>query len=144
MPQKVHKIMSHDCAITQRLKRRQKTMFRKAESEHGFTHKEIHFSTGMSLSAIGQYARGETAMSGPAMLKLADWKEFPAALLSILFSGTDRIVCDEGDGGDHTEYAAHCIDFTAHYAAARHPESEAGSDIGPNEHRVLSSKRRAA
>lgn len=135
--------MQHDCSITQRLLRRQKTMFRLAERDYGITHKEVHHETGMSLSAIGQYARGETAMGGPAILKLAAWKDFPADLLTLLFDGTNRVVCNEGDG-DHTEYADHCIDFAAEYQRSRHPNSEAGVDIGPNEHRKLSSKRRAA
>lgn len=134
--------MQHSCTITQRLMRAQRTMFRLAAA-HPFniTQTEMHHATGMSMSSLGQYSRGETAMSGPAIMKLASWQDFPASLLSILFSGSERIVCNEGDGGDHTEYAGHCIDFTAAYAAARHPDSEAGTDIGPNEHRDLSSKR---
>ena len=137
--------MQHDCAITQRLMRAQRTMFRlAATAPHNITQTEVHHATGMSMSAIGQYARGETAMSGPAIMKLASWRDFPSDLLTILFSETERVVCDQGGDGDHTDYAAHCIDFTAEYAKARHPKSEAGEKIGPNEQRALDSKRRRA
>ena len=134
--------MQHNCTITQRLLRAQKTMFRKAAAApFNISQTEMHYATGISMSSLGQYARGETAMSGPAILKLASWADFPCELLTILFSETPRIICDEGEEGDHTRYAAHCIDFASRYTAARDPQSEAGVDIGPNEHRDLSSKR---
>ena len=69
-------------------------MFRLAESGHGFSQKAIHLETGMGLSTIGQYARGETTMGGAAILKLAGVKDFPAELLAVLFDGTGRAVVD--------------------------------------------------
>ena len=52
--------MAHDCTITDALKRRQSAMFLEA-ANRGVTHKVVHYETGLSLSIIGQYARGETA-----------------------------------------------------------------------------------
>lgn len=75
-------------------------MFRVAERDYGLTQKLIHLETGMGLSTIGQYARGETAMGGEAILKLASWSDFPSALLSILFEGTGRLITDETDSDD--------------------------------------------
>src|SRR5688572_10990406 len=92
-------IMARDCMITARMCRNQRTMFRLAESQHGFTQKSIHLETGMSLSAIGQYARGETAMSGPAIYKLATVKDFPSELLSMLLDGTNRHI-EDGEAED--------------------------------------------
>jgi transcriptional regulator with XRE-family HTH domain len=86
--------MHGDCAITARLLKQQRTMFRLAESGHGWSQKAIHLETGMGLSSIGQYARGETAMGGAAILKLAGVKDFPAELLTLLFEGTGRTVID--------------------------------------------------
>lgn len=142
MAGKVNTIMAHSCNITQRLLRSQKTMFRLAEHDHGITQSEIHQSTGMSLSAVGQYARGETAMSGPAIMKLAAWSDFPSALLSKLFTGTERVVSDLGSDDDHAAHADGCIQFASKYTQARHPESEAGTDIGPTEHIELMAMRK--
>lgn len=88
--------MASDFAITSRLRSRQKQMFRLAAKE-GFTQKAIADETGMSLTSLSEYARGLTSMSGEAIMKLADWPDFPAELLSVLFSGTGRKVEDEGD-----------------------------------------------
>ena len=136
--------MAHDCTITQRLKRSQRTMFRLAERDHGITQSEVHHATGMSLSAIGQYARGETAMSGIAICKLAGWEDFPANLLSILLDGTRRVIADQCDPGDHAAHASNCVKFTAAYTDARDPESECGIEIGPMENRNLQSMRKVA
>ena len=92
---KVNVIMAADCAITNRLRRRQKTMFRLAANE-GFSQKVIHDHTGMSVTSLSEYARGLTTMSGDAIMKLAEWHDFPADLLSTLFAGTGRQVLDEG------------------------------------------------
>lgn len=43
---------------------------------------------------------------------------------------------------DHDDLAGQCIDFAAEYSGARHPESEAGVDIGPNENDRLTKKAR--
>ena len=134
--------MAHDCGITASLKRRQKTAFRIAERQYGITQKAIELETGLCRTSIGEYARGETAISGPALMKLASWPEFPVECLSIMFAGTGRVVRDEG-GGSHQDYAEHCIDFSAAYAEARRDDSECGPDIGPGEDRKLSAKRRA-
>lgn len=50
-------------------------------------------------------------------------------------------VAAEVDSVDHDDLAAACIDFAAEHARARHPESECGVDLGPNENKALTAKR---
>lgn len=117
--------MQHDCAITQSLLQRQQTMFRKA-AEAGFSHKVIHHDTGLSLSIIGQYARGETAMSGPSILKVR--RAVGPSLVSILFDDGDYLVPSDAEL-DYDTFAGGCIAFAAAHAKARHPDSPGGIDI---------------
>lgn len=118
------------CAIAHRLKAKQRTMFRLAERDHSITHKVVHLETGMSLSAIGEYARGETAMSGPAIIKLASMEDFPAELLSLLFDGTNRHIANGEDDdscldtlGDEADELARDV------RRARQPSSPGGTEI---------------
>ena len=117
--------MNAECAIVQQLLQRQQTMFRKA-AELGFTHKVIHYDTGLSLSVIGQYARGETAMSGPSILKIR--RAIGPSLVSILFDDGDYLIPGAGDM-DYDTLAGGCIAYAAEHAKARHPESPGGVDI---------------
>lgn len=84
--------MDDVCNIAQALKRKQITVFNEA-GKRGISHKIIHFDTGLSLSAIGQYARGEHAISGPSLVKLLG--VIPGDLLSVLLPDGWRI---EGPG----------------------------------------------
>jgi len=43
---------------------------------------------------------------------------------------------------EHDDLAGQCIEFAGEYSAARHPDSEAGVDIGPGEHKRLKQKAR--
>lgn len=130
--------MAHDCAITQRLKAKQRTMFRLAERDHGITHKIVHLETGMSLSAIGEYARGETAMSGPAIIKLANMEDFPAELLSLLLDGTNRHIADgEDDASCLDTLGDEADDIAREVRRARDPRSPGGTDITDQERVVI-------
>lgn len=131
--------MASDCAITHRLLSRQRTMFRLAASQHGFSQKVIHLETGMGVTTIGQYARGETAMSGPAIIKLSSIKDFPAALLSdLLFDDLPRCVVNVGgDDGDHDTAAEHCDNVASLVRRARSPNSPAGVEIADCEDREI-------
>ena len=126
--------MAHDCSETQSILAAQQTMFRLAERDHGITQKLIHLETGMSLSAIGQYARGESAMSGPAIRKLARMEQFPTGLLSLLFDGTGRHVAD--DASDEPDFDAIGLEangVAGEVAKARSKDSPGGTNIVPIE-----------
>lgn len=88
--------MAVNSAIADRLLHRQRVMFR-AAADRGFSQKVIHFDTGLSLSVIDEYARGQTVMGGSSIMALASLQEFPAELLSLLFDGTGRALIDEGN-----------------------------------------------
>lgn len=133
--------MNRDCTITAALKRQQVTMFAAAKAR-GITASVIHWDTGgdnggISLSTIGQWSRGESAMGLEMLIRLIGI--IPDDLLSILLPDGKSIVTDPT--GDHDGFAAKCIDFAAAHAAARHPASEAGIEIGPGEHKSLTAKR---
>lgn len=121
--------MNHDCTITQQLLQRQKDLFRIAANA-GHTHKAIAGKTGLSLSAIGQYSRGETAVSGPTIIKLRHC--LGPSLVSLLFDDGDYLI--EGAGEfDYDTFAQGCISYAAAHAAARHPEGPGGVAIIPAE-----------
>lgn len=52
----------------------------------------------------------------------------------------DMLAVEPADAG-HDDLAAACIDYTATHAKARHPDSEHGVEIGPNENRALNLRR---
>lgn len=131
--------MAADCAITNRLRRRQKTMFRLAASE-GFSQKIIHDHTGMSLTSLSEYARGLTTMSGDAIMKLAEWRDFPADILTTLFAGTGREVRDEGS--DPVDGALNELGREGAHFLAEKADAEADGVVDLSEKRKL--KRRAA
>lgn len=133
--------MQRDCTIAASVKRAQQTMFREAE-KIGITHKVIHFDTGgdhggLSLSAIGQYARGESAMGLPSLVKLIG--VVPANLLSLLLPDGFQIV-RVPEGIDHDKLAELASDYLTTKNAAHHPASEAGRDLGPGEQAALGAK----
>ena len=133
--------MSHDCAITQRLLANQRTMYRLAECGFGFSQKAIHLLTGMSLSVIGQYARGETAMGGAAILKLSAIRDFPAELLTLLYAGTGRIIVDTpelmGSTADYDDIARGALALACEVQAARSENSPGGTAIVHTEEELI-------
>lgn len=131
------------CRITAGLLAAQQTMFRLAERDHGITQKLVHLETDMSVSAIGQYARGETAMGGPAILKLARMKQFPSELLSLLFEGTDRHVADDSDlEPDFDALGLEATDLGREVQQARSPSSPGGTNIVPIEKEAIRNRAR--
>jgi len=85
--------MSHDDNITARTKRTQQTVFREAQAR-GLTLKVIAIDSGLGYTTIQSYARGEAAMSLPALVKLIG--VIPADLLSMLFPDGCRACCIGG------------------------------------------------
>lgn len=136
---KVNAIMAADCAITNRLRRRQKTMFREAARQFGVTQKAIHLETGMSLTSLSEYARGLTTMSGDAIMRLAEWQDFPSELLTMLFAGTGRVVSDEGE--DPADVALHELGREGAHFLAEKADAEADGVVTSMERVKL--KRRA-
>lgn len=116
--------------MTVLLRRNQQTMFRIAKYEHGWSQEAIHAATHMSKTSIGEYARGETSMSGEAILKLAAVKDFPSALLSLLFEDTNRHVTDDAPEDRELDDLADEADEVARdIRRARRPDSPGGSNI---------------
>lgn len=66
-------------------------------------------------------------------------RALPGDLLSMLVPDGFHIVPGP-EGMDYDDMAAGCIDYAAAHAHARHPNSECGVDIGPNEKAQLDSK----
>ncbi len=66
-------------------------------------------------------------------------RALPGDLLSLLVPDGFHIVPDP-DGLNYDDFAAGCLDFAAAHAQARHPNSECGVEIGPNENANLNAK----
>jgi hypothetical protein len=128
--------VAHDCRITAALLRQQQTVFRLAGTQ-GVTHKLIHHETGLSLSVIGQYARGETAVSGPSLIKL--FGVIPDSLLSLLLPDGRAIVRVPTDV-DFDDVEAACRDFLATKGASHHPDSPDQRDVSSCEEEALGVK----
>jgi transcriptional regulator with XRE-family HTH domain len=133
--------MASDCGMTVLLRRNQKEMFRIAKHAHGWSQAAIHHATGMSETSIGEYARGETGMSGEAILKLASTRDFPSSLLSLLFADTGRHVADDKrDDSDLDDLADAADEVATSVRKARHPHSPGGVNIVPIEREQIVDK----
>jgi transcriptional regulator with XRE-family HTH domain len=121
--------MVDSSAFTDRLLVKQKSMFRQAAAR-GFTQDLIHGETKISTTSLSDWANGKAKLSLAGLLRIAEMKDFPAELLTLLFQGTGRVLCDEiTDDGDHDSLASNCIDFASRTARARHPNSPGGVEI---------------
>lgn len=76
---------------------------------------------------------------GGAIYALTDSKALPLDLLSLL-QPSGFLVVRVPEILDHDEIEKAILDYAACKAAAHHPESEAGREIGPNEHATLCGK----
>ena len=130
---KVNAIVAYDCAITQALLQRQKDMFRIAASK-GHSQAALCALTGLSASVMGQYARGETALSGPSILKLLN--VLPESIVSMLLPDGALIVRTP-DEMNHDDFEDCCREFVATKGAAHHVDSPGGREIAPCEDNVL-------
>lgn len=141
LARKVNVIVNRDCTIAAAFKRAQISVFEQA-AERGITAKVIHYDTGgpgvgLSLSILGQYARGESAMGGPTLVRLIGI--VPDDLLSMLLPDGHQII-KVPEGIDLDGLADSFAEFLATKNAFHHPESEAGRDLGPTEHATLTAK----
>lgn len=128
--------MATDCAITAAMKRAQETMFRKA-AERGLSQKVIAADTGLSLTIIGQYARGETAMGGPSIIKM--FGVIPDDLLSLLLPD-GRIIVRAPHGIDHDALCDWAEGYVATKTKAHRADSPMGPEIADCERTELDSK----
>lgn len=127
----------HGDNISDRQKATQERVFRLAQRDHGLTLKAISLDSGIGYTTVQSYANGNSVMSIASLFCLVG--VIPNELLSLLLPEGQRIVTVP-EQIDHDEIDELCRDYSATKAAAHHPESEAGRDIGPGEHAELSGK----
>lgn len=121
--------MCDPSAIKDQFLKNQKNFFRLA-AKAGFTQKIISLDTDYSTTAINQWARGTTAMGGPAMLAIISIKDIPAELISVLIDGTDRHIDDgEDDHGGLDALGDDADDVAREVRRARSPDSPGGTEI---------------
>lgn len=128
--------MSHDDNITVQTKRTQQTVFREAQAR-GLTLKVISIDSGLGYTTIQSYARGEAAMSLPALVKLIG--VIPADLLSMLLPDGWQIVAVPEDI-DHDELAEIARDYVGTKHDAHRADSPDGPLIAPCEDKALRAK----
>ncbi len=111
---------------------RQRRMFRIAQdpTRYGLTLKMIAADADLGLDSVRNYAAGETVMPLTALDALIE--VLPDELLSLLVRD-GRAIVKVPEHVDHNEAASGMLAYLADKAAAHHPDSEAGTDIGPNE-----------
>ncbi len=129
--------MADSSVFSDRLLRQQKAMFRQAALA-GFSQERIRAETDLPTTSLSDWALGKAKLSLLGYIRIAAVEDFPPGLLSLIFDGTGRHIADDStDDGDHAAVADNCVDFTGKYTRARHPLSEAGTDIGPTEDKEL-------
>lgn len=135
--------MASDCPILHRTLAAQRAAFATASDplRFGLTLKAIAHDSGIPLSTLCTYARGEAAMPLHAFAKLLP--VLPASITSRMIDGTGKHIADDADPGDHDTLAGKCIDFAAVHAQARHPQSPGGIDIAPCERRAMDERAQA-
>lgn len=120
----------------------QERFFRLAERE-GYTIKRLSLDSSIPETTLRSYKGthgAQVKMPLEAMLKLHG--AVPLALLSLLTEPVGMVLCPQPEDWCPDRHAEACGDYRDAYIRARHPDSECGSDIGPNERIEL--KRRAA
>lgn len=130
--------MSGENTISNFILRTQVEIFDYARTELQKPLKVIAADCKVSYSVVQAWASGRNGLSLYAV-KVLLRADYMAPLLSRLFEPEEHaLVAAIAD--DHDDTAGKCIDFAAEHAKARHPASECGVDIGPNEDRRLKGK----
>lgn len=130
--------MSAENVIVDAVRARQ-LVIRRELDRRGISLKQIASASGVPYSTVISYFPGEKDRQPAAMpvaMLIAFLRVIPADLLSLLLDDGHAIVAVP-EGVDHDEVARAATQFVAGYAAARHHESECGSDIGPGEDQAL-------
>lgn len=125
------------------LKQRQCAMRREMD-RRGIALKAVSFDSGLPYSTLLSYfpqegGREPAIMSVEAQYALAEKDALPADILSLLLP-SGKLIVTVAENVDHDEADRACREFSAAKAAAHHPDSEAGRDIGPNEDKALRAK----
>ena len=129
--------MGHEDKIVSRQKAEQERVFRLAQRDYDLTLKAISLDSGLGYTTVQSYAKGEAVMSIAGLFKLIG--VVPNELLSLLLPDGQSIVTVP-EQIDHDELDQIMRDYVDTKAAAHHPDSEAGREIGPNEDNVLRGK----
>lgn len=125
------------------LKQRQCAMRREMD-RRGIALKAVSFDSGIPYSTLLSYfpqegGREPAIMSVEAQYALAEKDALPADILSLLLP-SGKLIVTVPEGIDHDQVDTLCREYTAAKAAAHHPESEAGREIGPTEDATLRGK----
>lgn len=117
---------------------RQKDAFRVGMRDTGLTLKQVADRMGrLPDRTVATWASGQAEMPLHALSGFV--RTFPDHATAMLFDDGVAVV-RLPDGMAHDDLAAACLQYAASHAAARHPESEAGVDIGPGEEALLARK----
>lgn len=128
--------MTSNDSIVEAAKREQQRMFRIACDPRRFnlTRKAIEIDAEIPRSTLASYADGRALMTIATLRSLCG--VIPNELLSLLLPEGYAVVSTP-EAVDHDAVASWCIQFLAKWNAAKHPESEAGTETGPRENDEL-------
>lgn len=121
--------------------RERQLVIRREMDRRGISLKAVSLDSGIPYPTIVSYFPGEkdrqpATLSGAAIFALAQSGALPLDLLSLVLPDGFQIIRAPEDL-DHDALCELAADYVAEKHRAHHPESEAGRDIGPGEHRAL-------
>lgn len=121
--------------------RERQLVIRREMDRRGISLKAVSLDSGIPYPTIVSYFPGEkdrqpATLSGAAIFALAQSGALPLDLLSLVLPDGFQIIHAPEDL-DHDALCELAADYVAEKHRAHHPESEAGRDIGPGEHREL-------
>ena len=124
--------------------RERQLAIRREMDRRGISLKAVSLDSGVPYDTIKSYFPGEKnavphTIPGSALYSLCDSKALPLDLLSLLLPDGFQIIRAPEDI-DHDTLCDMASEYVAEKNRAHHPESEAGRDIGPGEHAVLTAK----
>jgi hypothetical protein len=133
------------CKQSDIVRDRQRAIRRELD-RRGISLKAVSFDSGIPYSTLCTYFPGNergVAERKPAELPtgalMALFGAVPDDLLNLLLPDGYAVV-RVPSGIDYDDISEACRDFISSKDKAHHPESEAGRDIGPNEHAELAGK----
>lgn len=96
----------------------QADVFRLAERDYGLTRKRLAALSGVSITTIDTWARGESAMGGPALVHMMRY--IPNDLMGLLTEWGGKFVGDlESPDGDLDALGRGAASFTVDYVNAK-------------------------
>lgn len=131
--------MSSDDTINAYILDTQIALFEDARHDLQLSIVEIARRAKLPKPTVDAWAQGRNMLTLWGVKKLLRVKEL-TPLLSRMFIPEDCALVGLPEGLDHDQMDTFCREYTAAKAAAHHPESEAGREIGPNEDAALRGK----